>query len=125
MFGLHNRTAAYRFVTLVDVYLTSPLLSTLNYQESFFSDKNCLQVMYETKARLLCTAEGSPLELLESIVTIADAQQIAPRTSSRSRKSDDIDLCVDNELGFAKDRTISRYDLAIAAFTLFYSFEFD
>ncbi|KAH0902546.1 hypothetical protein HID58_042049 [Brassica napus] len=81
MFGLHNRTAAYRFVTLV---------------------------MYETKARLLCTAEGSPLELLESIVTIADAQQIAPRTSSRSRKSDDIDLCVDNELGFAKDRTISR-----------------
>ncbi|KAG2248355.1 hypothetical protein Bca52824_087983 [Brassica carinata] len=82
-FGLHNRTAAYRFVTLVDV-------------------------MYETKARLLCTAEGSPLELLESIVTIADAQQIAPRTSSRSRKSDDIDLCVDNELGFAKDRTISR-----------------
>lgn len=81
--------------------------------------------MYETKARLLCTAEGSPLELLESIVTIADAQQIAPRTSSRSRKSDDIDLCVDNELGFAKDRTISRYDLAIAAFTLFYSFEFD
>lgn len=81
--------------------------------------------MYETKARLLCTAEGSPLELLESIVTIADAQQIAPRTSSRSRKSDDIDLCVDNELGFAKDRTISRYDLAILAFTLFYSFEFD
>ncbi|AEE85434.1 AFG1-like ATPase family protein [Arabidopsis thaliana] len=82
-FGLHNRTAAYRFVTLVDV-------------------------MYENKARLLCTAEGSPLELLERIVTISDAQQIAPRTSSRSRKSDDPDLCVDNELGFAKDRTISR-----------------
>ncbi|KAL1203135.1 hypothetical protein V5N11_015372 [Cardamine amara subsp. amara] len=83
IFGLHNRTAAYRFVTLVDV-------------------------MYETKARLLCTAEGSPQELLERIVTISDAQQIAPRTSSRSRKSDDPDLCVDNELGFAKDRTISR-----------------
>jgi predicted ATPase len=64
--------------------------------------------MYENKARLLCTAEGSPLELLERIVTISDAQQIAPRTSSRSRKSDDPDLCVDNELGFAKDRTISR-----------------
>ncbi|KFK29333.1 hypothetical protein AALP_AA7G120300 [Arabis alpina] len=83
LFGLHNRTAAYRFVTLVDV-------------------------MYESKARLLCTAEGSPVELLERIVTISDAQQIAPRTSSRSRKSDDLDLCVDNELGFAKDRTISR-----------------
>lgn len=72
--------------------------------------------MYETKARLLCTAEGSPLELLERIVTISDAQQIAPRTSSRSRKSDDPDLCVDNELGFAKDRTISRYNRATVAF---------
>lgn len=83
IFGLHNRTAAYRFVTLVDV-------------------------MYENKARLLCTAEGSPQELFERIVTVSDAMHIAPRTSSRSRKSDDFDVCVDNELGFAKDRTISR-----------------
>ncbi|XP_021887331.1 AFG1-like ATPase isoform X1 [Carica papaya] len=83
VFGLHNRTAAYRFVTLVDV-------------------------MYENKARLLCTAEGSPQELFERIVTISDAQHMAPRTSSRSRRNDDSDLCVDNELGFAKDRTISR-----------------
>lgn len=83
IFGFHNRTAAYRFVTLVDV-------------------------MYENKARLMCTAEGSPFELFERIVTISDAEQLAPRTSSRSRKKDDLDLCVDNELGFAKDRTISR-----------------
>ncbi|KDP38745.1 hypothetical protein JCGZ_04098 [Jatropha curcas] len=83
IFGLHNRTAAYRFVTLVDV-------------------------MYENKARLMCTAEGSPLELFTRVVTISDAQQIAPRTSTRSRRNDDSDLCVDNELGFAKDRTISR-----------------
>ncbi|XP_052199151.1 uncharacterized protein LOC127806127 isoform X2 [Diospyros lotus] len=83
IFGVHNRTAAYRFVTLVDV-------------------------MYENKARLLCTAEGTPVELLERIVTIADAEKIAPRTSSRSRRTDDLDLCVDNELGFAKERTISR-----------------
>ncbi|KAF6986017.1 hypothetical protein CFC21_003815 [Triticum aestivum] len=81
-FGYHNRTAAYRFVTLVDV-------------------------MYENKARLLCTAEAEPIELFENIVTVAEAQKSAPR-SSRSRKSDDPDLCVDNELGFAKDRTISR-----------------
>lgn len=67
------------------------------------------QVMYENKARLLCTAEGSPQELFERIVTISDAQHMAPRTSSRSRRNDDSDLCVDNELGFAKDRTISRY----------------
>ncbi|XP_024979594.1 AFG1-like ATPase isoform X1 [Cynara cardunculus var. scolymus] len=83
VFGLHNRTAAYRFVTLVDV-------------------------MYENKARLMCTAEGTSFELFERIVTISDAQSRAPRTSSRSRKNDDYDLCVDNELGFAKDRTISR-----------------
>ncbi|WOK92659.1 lactation elevated protein 1-like isoform X4 [Canna indica] len=82
-FGIHNRTAAYRFVTLVDV-------------------------MYENKARLLCTAEASPVELFERIVTVADAQKIYPRSSSRSQKTDDIDLCVDNELGFAKERTISR-----------------
>ncbi|KAJ6820693.1 lactation elevated protein 1-like isoform X1 [Iris pallida] len=81
-FGLHNRTAAYRFVTLVDV-------------------------MYENKSRLLCTAEASAVELFERIVTVADAQKISPRTS-RSQKTDDLDLCVDNELGFAKDRTISR-----------------
>lgn len=64
--------------------------------------------MYENKARLLCTAEGSPHELFEKVVTISDAQQIAPRTSARSQKNDVSDLCVDNELGFAKDRTISR-----------------
>ncbi|XP_062105806.1 uncharacterized protein LOC133817335 [Humulus lupulus] len=83
IFGLYNRPAAFRFVTLVDV-------------------------MYENKGRLLCTAEGTPLQLFERIVTIADAQNMAPRTSSRSRRNDDSDLCVDNELGFAKDRIISR-----------------
>lgn len=82
-FGLHNRTAAYRFVTLVDV-------------------------MYECKARLLCTAEANPVELFERVVTVSDAQKISPRTSSRSQRIDAVDLCVDNELGFAKDRTISR-----------------
>ncbi|PIN22077.1 putative ATPase [Handroanthus impetiginosus] len=83
VFGLSNKTAAYRFVTLVDV-------------------------MYENRARLLCSAEGTPIELFDRIVTIADAQKMAPRTSSRSMKSDLSDICVDNELGFAKDRTISR-----------------
>ncbi|KAG2241734.1 hypothetical protein Bca52824_090307 [Brassica carinata] len=83
VFGLHNRTAAYRFVTLVDV-------------------------MYENRARLLCTAEATPQELLEKIVTISDAKSMSQRTSSRSRKNDVSELCVDNELGFAKDRTISR-----------------
>lgn len=64
-----------------------------------------VQVMYENKARLLCAAEETPLQLFEKIVTISDAQRMR---TSRSRKNDEIDLCVDNELGFAKDRTISR-----------------
>lgn len=63
--------------------------------------------MYENKARLICAAEGTPLQIFEKVVTISDAQLMSPRTS-RSRKNDEIDLCVDNELGFAKDRTISR-----------------
>lgn len=82
--------------------------------------------MYENKGRLLCTAEGSPQELFERIVTISDAQHRAPRTSSRSRKVDDFDLCVDNELGFAKDRTVSRYGtlwiLTIASVPFSFSF---
>ncbi|OIV99837.1 hypothetical protein TanjilG_26175 [Lupinus angustifolius] len=45
------------------------------------------------------------------IVTISEAIQMAPRTASRSRKNDESDLCVDNELGFAKDHTISRYNV--------------
>lgn len=56
--------------------------------------------MYENKARLLCTAESHPRELFEKIVTVSEAKNMA---------MDDPDLCVDNELGFAKDRTISRY----------------
>ncbi|EPS68387.1 hypothetical protein M569_06381, partial [Genlisea aurea] len=83
IFTVSNKTAAYRFVTLVDV-------------------------IYDNRARLVCTAEAAPVELFENIVTVADAQNLAPRTSSRSRKHDVVDLCVDNELGFAKDRTISR-----------------
>lgn len=117
VFGLHNRTAAYRFVTLVDVSLFSYSIRFkaldrwifLIAEISILNGNNHIQVMYENKARLMCTAEGTPFQLFERIVTISDAQSMAPRTSSRSRKNDDYDLCVDNELGFAKDRTISRY----------------
>ncbi|KAI5081582.1 hypothetical protein GOP47_0001325 [Adiantum capillus-veneris] len=79
-FGSHNRVAAYRFVTLIDV-------------------------MYENRARLLCSAEDEPVGLFKRCVTIADAPK--PR-DSRAVRNDDADLCVDNELGFAKERTISR-----------------
>lgn len=57
--------------------------------------------MYENRARLLCSAEGSPTELFEKVVTISDAATIRGFS----------EVCVDNDLGFAKDRTISRSDL--------------
>lgn len=53
--------------------------------------------MYEKRARLLCSADGSPTELFERIATIGDAT-----------RSMGCEVCVDNELGFAKERTISR-----------------
>lgn len=58
--------------------------------------------MYEERARLLCSADGSPTELFEHVVTIGDAKRMGA-TRSMGRE-----LCVDNELGFAKERTISR-----------------
>ncbi|CAM6094454.1 unnamed protein product [Calypogeia fissa] len=79
-FGSHNQVSAYRFVTLVDV-------------------------MYEHKARFLCSAEGTPFQLFEKVTTLAAAPR---KSSSRSSRHEDADLLVDNELGFAKDRTISR-----------------
>lgn len=59
----------------------------------------CLQVMYENKARLICSAEGTLTDIFEKIVTISDAKDMENEMS---------DLCVDNELAFVKDRSISR-----------------
>ena len=65
--------------------------------------------MYENKSKgCYVQPRLGPIDLFENIVTVAEAQKVSPR-SWRSQKSDDPDLCVDNELGFAKDRTISRY----------------
>ncbi|KAG8364622.1 hypothetical protein BUALT_Bualt18G0016600 [Buddleja alternifolia] len=75
IFGQHNSPAAYRFVTLVDV-------------------------MYDNKAILLCTAEGKPLELFKMIVTTSQAHNYNSESFP--------DLCVDNKLAFAKELTFSR-----------------
>nr|XP_024360156.1 AFG1-like ATPase isoform X3 [Physcomitrium patens] len=80
IFGSHNRSSAYRFVTLVDV-------------------------MYDHRTRFMCSAEGSPQELFAKVVTRADAPK---KSDTRSVRHSDADLLVDDELGFAKDRTISR-----------------
>ncbi|KAL3695358.1 hypothetical protein R1sor_009434 [Riccia sorocarpa] len=81
-FGAHNRSSAYRFTTLIDV-------------------------LYEHKARFLCSAEASPVELFEKVLPISEAPK-QKRTSSRSSKTEDADILIDNDLGFTKDRTISR-----------------
>jgi len=79
--GSHNRSAAYRFVTLVDV-------------------------MYEHRARFMCAAEGSVKELFDKVVTRASAPR--RKNDTRGNRLEDADLLVDDELGFAKDRTMSR-----------------
>ena len=63
------------------------------------------QVMYEHRARLLCSAEAPPVDLFKKVVALSEAP---PRSDTRSSRREEADLLVDNELGFAKDRTISR-----------------
>ncbi|KAL6497300.1 hypothetical protein OROGR_029229 [Orobanche gracilis] len=100
-----NGCAYFSFEELCDKPLGAADYFGLSTAHKFVT---LIYVIYENKARLLCSANGSPLDLFEKIVTVSEAKQMAPRTSSRSRKNDDLDLCVDNELGFQKDRTISR-----------------
>jgi predicted ATPase len=93
-FTAANRTAAYRFVTLIDV-------------------------LYEHRVRVLCSAEAMPLQLFENIKTnqdakaeaAAEAAEVGGSGSSFSFSSSsalDTELIVDDNLGFAKDRTVSR-----------------
>jgi len=53
----------------------------------------------------MCAAEGSPKDLFEKVVTRADAPR---KRDARCNRLEDADLLVDDELGFAKDRTMSR-----------------
>eukprot|EP00798_Chlamydomonas_sp_ICE-L_P027119 gene27119-2347_t len=71
-----TRPHAYRFVTLVDV-------------------------LYEHRVRLICSAEGTPLELLDNIITQQESED-KPHLKERP------EIVVDDNLGFSKDRTVSR-----------------
>jgi len=77
-FKAANRTSAYRFTTLVDV-------------------------VYEHRFLLVCTAEAGPLELFEKVIPLDEAKA----RGSAAMEGDDA-LLVDDNLGFTKDRTISR-----------------
>lgn len=73
IFTASTRSEAYRFVILIDVF-------------------------YEHKVRLLCSAEAMPSQLFEHVKSNSDAKA----------SSGDQELLVDDNLGFTKDRTISR-----------------
>lgn len=98
VFDEKSKPFAYRFVTLIDI-------------------------LYENRIRLICSAEGSPEELFENI-QVYDYDKVAEKergTTSEERDSpeemdsttdkrsmSDKNLVVDDNLGFVKDRTISR-----------------
>ncbi|KAL4448617.1 hypothetical protein ABPG75_005836 [Micractinium tetrahymenae] len=85
VFTAANRQAGYRFVTLVDV-------------------------LYEHRVRFLCSAEALPFELFENIQTNAEARAAAASSGviGRAGANSSSSIVVDDNLGFAKDRTISR-----------------
>jgi peroxisome-assembly ATPase len=78
IFTAATKTEAYRFVTLIDV-------------------------LYEHKIRLVCSAEGLPFQLFENIKTQAEAKAL-----DAEMVKNNVDLLVDDNLGFAKERTVSR-----------------
>ena len=78
VFDAANKHTAYRFVTLVDV-------------------------AYDQRAKLLVGAAGQPAELFGNVVTVKEAREIAA-----SGQMPNPFQVVDDNLGFSKERTISR-----------------
>lgn len=79
-FDADNRAAAYRLVTLVDV-------------------------AYEHRIRLVFAAAGPPAALFSNIMTQADYRA---HTAGSPGEHGAAEVVVDDNVGFAKDRTISR-----------------
>ena len=77
--GAATRASAYRLVALVDV-------------------------VYEQRARLICAAEAPPASLFERLVTHSEYEDAKARTPAAAME----ELCVDDNVGFAKERTVSR-----------------
>ena len=94
-FDERSRPYAYRFVTLIDI-------------------------LYENRIRLICSADGSPNALFENIHvygedTNADSELGTAAVGDESREKrhregnpGSSDIVIDDNLGFVKDRTISR-----------------
>jgi len=99
-FDSASKTAAYRFVTLIDI-------------------------LYENKIRLLCSAEASPDDLFSNVETYVGSKAKNDKENNSDMAShfcfalsSSIRICillsfflmqiVDDNLGFVKDRTVSR-----------------
>jgi len=79
IFTASTKSAAYRFVTLIDI-------------------------LYENKIRFLCAAAGSPMDLFAKVHMYKESKSSKFVRSKRDTEDD----IIDDNLGFAKDRTISR-----------------
>lgn len=75
VFTAVNRSEAYRFMILIDV-------------------------LYEHRVRVFCSAEAKPFELFENVVTHKEYKAMGASSPDN--------VVVDDNLGFTKDRTVSR-----------------
>ena len=62
-----------------------------------------MDVVYEHKFLIVCTAEASPIELFEKVIPLDEAKK-----QGAAKLDGDEELLVDDNLGFTRDRTISR-----------------
>jgi protein AFG1 len=80
-FDEKSKSSAYRFVTLIDI-------------------------LYENRIRLICSAEANPDALFENVQTYNDST--CGKGGNNCRGGAEANVVVDDNLGFVKDRTISR-----------------
>ncbi|KAF5836723.1 AFG1-like ATPase-domain-containing protein [Dunaliella salina] len=97
--------AAADYIALTEHYHTLalsgvPKFNTSNVPQAY-RFVTLIDVLYEHRVRVLISAEAFPFDLFDNIVTQAQA---ATNPSLKERQ----DTVVDDNLGFAKDRTISR-----------------
>lgn len=93
VFTAANRASAYRFITMIDV-------------------------LYEHRVRLICSAEAMPHKLFQNVISHHDAKELEERkkkekkdgflNTARDEIESNAQIVVDDNLAFAKDRTISR-----------------
>ena len=68
-----------------------------------YAGAKCLT--HDCRIRFFCAAEAEPFELFENIVTVEQSKALASRAASKEKLDA---LVVDDNLGFTKDRTVSR-----------------